>query len=129
VTGGVPGIAALRDRIKAAGENTDRLRMLLGMVGFEVLAAGLGLGVALSVRPVRFWQILAATGAGGLAGFLVRYPIAAGYRWLQRLRIRHDLIRLTADQRSALLLLLEDEPLADTQKLMAPFRREFDLTR
>lgn len=113
-------ITALRERIRAAAEGTERARLLLGLAGFEVLAAGLGGAVALGVRHVQFWEILAATAAGGLAGFLLRYPLAAGYRWLQHRRLRRQLAALPAERRAALLDLLEDEPLPDT----APYRRD-----
>jgi hypothetical protein len=120
-------IAALRARIRDAGEATDRLRMLLGLAGFELIAIALGLGVALTVHPLQLWEVLVAAGGGGAAGYLVRYPLAAGYRCARRRQLRRHLAALPASGRAQLLLSLQNEPVADTRKLIGPFLQELGL--
>src|SRR3954468_20760961 len=121
--GGDTDLSRLHAVIRAAGESTDRVSLLLGLAGCELLAIGLGLAVAFELRPLQLWQVLTAAGAGGLTGFLLRFPVAAGFRRRHHRALRRRLAILPEDHRTALLLSLAGDSRAATRRLVAPLLR------
>src|SRR5262245_5571960 len=133
-------VAALRERIRQAGENVRALRLGLGGV-IVTLALLMALGALamnlqfpdeaepLTIASVVVPQWIAAPVAwavqGPLGALLIACPLAFGVRALLRRRIGKALSRIPDEQRSALLLSFGPKERGDTRKVVAGLARKF----
>jgi hypothetical protein len=123
-------IALLQARVRQAGSETQTLRYeLLG--GLWIAALGLlfymvqrSLSVADQVIGV-LTALLVLGGFGAGPAWITALPLAAGFRVLQRRRLRRVLETIPPERLAEALFPLQHDPDWDTRKLVAPLLRQF----
>jgi len=132
-----PQIAALRDDIRRAGQNTRIVRLVVAAGVFTPLAALLAAVAYLSLPvwggwlgwtvgiPVWIFALLTFGGVFCLLSGLVALPFGVARRALHRRRLGSRLAVLAPTECAHLLRSLEQERLDDTRKLAASLLRDF----